>query len=341
MSKNVLALVPPILAVVVVLLSLLRRDQTVNPELVRDHSRRIVNHSWKYGSESPARKQTTHTVVMIPSPIQWSDRRARVNEEFVRGKWNRSQVVLVYILGTKTGARLEANIDYTTAMDTEIKFYGDEIQYVFSRCRDYGDERNNPNGTSATTCKVYEGFKHVSANYDSQFVWRGADDSYLNLHMWFRVAPQLPPGHLYFGSLRYVDRDADLALASQPLLQDAFAGLTHFGPYMVGMGFMVSASVADFIGTLKIPPKQVWCEDVMVGMWLLPFQVTWLQANRLGFPMLHRVDAVPVAREGMDVLLTHYMQAQDWQTIDDDGVIRFSEADDSLASILSRLSAFN
>jgi hypothetical protein len=144
-------------------------------------------------------------------------------------------------------------------------------------------------------------------------------------------------GNLYFGNQRIVDRDNDLYLGYQPLTQkESFYMLSHFGPYMHGMGFMLSSSVVNFLGTSKIPPKQTWCEDVMVGMWLLPYQVTWLDANAMHFPVLNRHLAVPMARSGHTMLLTHYMQDQDWETINESGMIMFTENDETMYYKLSK-----
>jgi hypothetical protein len=137
-------------------------------------------------------KTRTHTVVMMPSPMHSGGRRKLVNQQFLRGGWNRSQVVFIYVVGTRTGKSLEEEIPVTYAMRREVLKYRKTVQYLFTQCRDYGDEFNNPNGTSSTTCKVYEGFKYISSTYESQYVWRGADDSYLNLQMWFQVACKLP-----------------------------------------------------------------------------------------------------------------------------------------------------
>jgi hypothetical protein len=145
------------------------------------------------------------------------------------------------------------------------------------------------------------------------------------------LTKHLKQGHIYFGSPRAQDENSDdLLLSSQPEMQQQTFNMLHrFGPYMYGMGFMLSSSVVNFLGTASIPPKQTWCEDVMVGMWLLPYEVTWLDANKHGFPILDRRQAIPMARSGHAVLLTHYMQNQDWETISEDGVIVFTSHDES------------
>jgi hypothetical protein len=288
--------------------------------------------------ETVATRLQTHTVVMIPSPMHWGARRKYVNQQFLRGNWDPQTVVLIYILGTRTGQRLETPITPSDDMSSEVEEYRNQIEYVFSSCRDYGDEPNNPNGTSATTCKVYEGLKYISSKYESKYVWRGADDAYLNLQMWFRIVGQLPSGNLYFGDLRYSNGD-DLLLKRHPDMQrETFYMLERFGPYMGGIGYLMSSKVAEFIGTAIVPPKLTWCEDVMVGMWLLPYQVQWMDANANGYPMVNRQNAIVFGRDGKSVLLTHYIKPRDWETISSDGTIWFTSSDESwLLSIIRML----
>jgi hypothetical protein len=274
---------------------------------------------------------STHTVVMIPSPMKWGDRRELVNTQFLGQSWKTEQVVLVYFLGTRTGTQLEIYTPPSHEMLHEVNRYVHCVNYVFTPCRDWGDEINNPNGTSSTTCNVYEGLKYVDAMYESKYVWRSADDAYLNLHMWFQMEPLVPSGDIYMGYMRYVDgTEEDLKLSRQPLMQrETFSMLPRFGPYMSGMGYVLSASVAHFIATATIAPKLTWCEDVMVGMWLLPFQIRWIDSRDMNLPMVNRPEGVLYGRAGKSILLMHYMQEQDWDTIHPDGRILFSEEDDT------------
>jgi len=275
-------------------------------------------------------KLRVHTVVMIPTALSSGKRRKYVNDQFLRQEWRTQSVVMIYILGTRDGERLEKELNVSHELHNEIEKVAGRIHYFFSACRDEGDQMNNPNGTSATTCKVYEGFKHVYSMYVAEFVWRSADDAYLNLQMWFRVAALMPKGHLYFGRKRVPKRDDwDVQLNSQPDLQEqTLQGLEIFGPYMLGMGFLVSYSVVEFLAEIKIPPKLTWCEDIMVGMWLLPFNILWQDCKQMGIHMLNRQEAIEAlqsgaVKSGESILLVHYIQPQDWGTIEGDGRISF------------------
>ena len=240
-------------------------------------------------------------VMFIPTPIQWESRRRPVLRQFLRESWSNSQVQLLFVLGTKTGDRLEQDLD------TSVVQQHPGATYLFTECRDFGDERNNPNGTSSTTCKVYEACVHIAKHYETKYVWRGADDSYVNLKLFFQLMPILPKSQLYMGSVLEARKiQPDLLLSLQPSLGELF-NLYQFGGYMGGMGYVLSGDVAEFIGTLEIPPHQTWCEDVMVGMWLNPFRITKLQ-----------IPDIP-DYANLPPLFVHYMHTEWWFAIPEDG----------------------
>jgi hypothetical protein len=242
-------------------------------------------------------KHKTDVVMFVPTPVPWEDRRAAVHRQFVREGWHDRQVVLLFVLGT-------VNTDVSG-----VKVYA-QARYLHVPCYDEGDRFNEAGDQSATTCKVYEALKHVYAHYEARYVWRGADDSHVNLPYFFKMAHTLPASRLYYGRLRkdYEHKD-DLSLAQQPKLQELF-GLLQFGQYMLGMGFVFSYDVVEFVAELKIPPHLTWCEDVMVGMWLNPFQVRFVDAGLLfQDPCLEPVDFQ------RDYLLAHRMTPEQWRAL--------------------------
>jgi hypothetical protein len=257
---------------------------------------------------SNSSKIQTEVVVFIPSPVPWEDRRRWVHSQFQREGWSKNKVALLFVFGSRSGEKLKDTVDTSGV----VKYPGTENVVVY--CRDLGDEPNNPDDTSATTCKVYEALKHIVANYESKYVWRGADDSYLNLPFFFSdVTTSIPSKRVYLGRLRRTDfPSSDLLLSNQPLLRELF-GIYQFGQYMSGMGYMLTYDVAEFISSLKIPPHLTWCEDIMVGMWLLPFQITFLN-----YPGFHDLADGP-AQLGKEYLVVHRMKAEQWQRIDKKG----------------------
>ena len=90
----------------------------------------------------------------------------------------------------------------------------------------------------------------------------------------------------------------------QPALRELY-GLYQFGQLMYGMGFVMSIDVVEFIGAWTIPPHQTWIEDVMVGMWLKPFQISFTHHPGFHDQVFH------AAQPGVDYMVVHYMGA-DW-----------------------------
>ena len=261
----------------------------------------------------------TDIVVFVPSPVAWETRRKYVYEQFVHERLAPQQAILLFIFGnrtTTTGDDNNNNNELSTTSSVNMKGL---VQYqnatnVVVNCRDYGDEYDNPDDTSGTTCKVYKSLIYIVSNYRAKYVWRGADDSYLNLRFFISgVMPTLPKTRLYYGYLRSVNAvHVDMLLSNQPKLASLF-GLYQFGQYMLGGGYLLSFDVADFIASLKIPPHLTWCEDVMVGMWLNPFQVTFLHSQ-------HYIDqGGGTASNNVDYVLIHRMRADQWSHIDENG----------------------
>jgi len=262
-------------------------------------------------------REKTRVIIFIPSPVSFADRRTFVYQRFLREGWKRSEAIMFFVFGSRTGERLEYEIDVTPV-------YGEGIEFFISNCRDFGDEFNNPNGTSATTCKVYEAIKYIYRNFEAEFVWRGADDAYLNLKVFFSLIPELPNSRMWLGRqrpLKNIRKRSDTMLKHQPKLQKLF-GIEQFPPYMMGIGYAFSWDVVQHIASWHIPPHQTWCEDVMVGMWLNPFQI-----NRIDRPdLLRNRDHLTGSRQKL--LLIHYMHSKDWENIDDEGKLSVFEYDE-------------
>jgi len=259
-------------------------------------------------------------VVYIPSPIPWHARRRRVLEQFQRDRV--ADVDLLFILGTRQGGpALEEEADGLDAARFEARRHRHVARYLFTPCRDYGDEYNNANGTSSTTCKVYEALRYIAHAYAEappRFVWRGADDSYLDLRV-FRthVQPRLQTCRLFLGLLRFPDPRSsdDLLLADRQPNLYALYGLTRFGKYMLGAGFCMSWDVVHFLGTATIPPRQTWCEDVMVGQWLLFYNVDFVDIATAAPGVLMLVNAAGMPAPHLPVLLAHKMDAAQWDAL--------------------------
>jgi hypothetical protein len=261
-------------------------------------------------------KIKTDVVIFVPTPMQWGERRKYVYNQFVKEGWKHEQAILIFVFGSRDGEDLTQSINTSS-----IERYPLAVNLV-TDCRDMdrGQEYNNPSDTSATTCKVYKALKHIGNAYEARYVWRGADDSYVNLRYFFaHVMHTIPTERLFMGRLRRADTiQDDLLLEKQPRLRELY-GIYQFGQYMHGMGFLFSFDVVQFIAAFTITPHLTWCEDVMVGMWLNPFQITFM--DRTDFLCLNNFPNT--LQPDRDYLVVHYMTPKLWDSIGMDG--RFYE----------------
>jgi len=261
--------------------------------------------------------------MFVPTPINAVRKRALVYRQFLREKWNSSDAIIVFVVGSKTGPRLDEDLNMTSIVAEQSA----GIPIFVSNCRDYGDEVNNANGTSSTTCKVYEGVKYAYQHYDAEYLFRGADDAYVNLKLFFEVAATIAPERKpwWMGQLRVpIDhvRSHDLQLSKQPALQKLY-GMFMFGQYMLGCGYVFTWDVAEHIAKWTIPPHQTYAEDVIVGMWLNPFRIEKIH-DEPNFDYLDSMRKYHVTAK--TAILIHYVLTErEWNSIDDAGVFHVSD----------------
>ncbi len=261
--------------------------------------------------------------MFVPTPIDAVRKRARVYRQFLRERWNSSDAIIVFVVGSKAGPRLEEDLNMTSIVAEQSA----GIPIFVSNCRDYGDEVNNANGTSSTTCKVYEGVKYAYQHYDAEYLFRGADDAYVNLKPFFEVAATIAPERKpwLMGQLRVPTdnvRSHDLQLSKQPALQKLY-GMFMFGQYMLGCGYVFTWDVAEHIAKWTIPPHQTYAEDVIVGMWLNPFRIEKIH-DEPNFDYLDAMRKYHVAAK--TAILIHYVLTErEWNSIDDAGVFHVSD----------------
>lgn len=269
----------------------------------------------------PADSSSPDIVIYIPSCIPWIERRRQVLRK-MRSELQGAH--LYFIFGTKQGKTLDQEVDGldTARAEAARERRGSPVRYLFTECRDHGDEFDNPNGTSSTTCKVYEALRHIAHAYADtppRFVWRGADDAYLDLGVFRQnVMPGLQTCRLFLGDRWFPSphNHEDLNLYDQQPHLYALYGLKKFGQYMQGMGFCMSWDVARHIGTLSIPPRLTWCEDVMVSQWLLFYDVDFVDIRSTAPNVqmwVNSKETYKIAQHpGALALVAHKMSAGQW-----------------------------
>jgi len=257
-------------------------------------------------------KINTSIVMFVPTVISWEDRRRSFYKQFDKENWMPSDVILIFVVGTRNGNKLLEKADSSGL----IKY--PKASYHLTPCRDYGDELDNPDGTSSTICKVYEGIKHIVKNFQATWVWRVDNDSYLNLQLFFgSIKHMLPTELLYYGKLQNV-----------PIQQTESVKLPfRLGNYMSGAGYLLTFDVATLIASFNIPPHFVSFEDVMMGMWLNPFQIQFLAGGDLFHDLLDGA-----VESNSDHLLVHRVFDELWDCIDSNG--RFMKTNQGKCDVL-------
>ena len=279
----------------------------------------VLDYSKRLGCLAQEYSKKTDIVIYIPSPAQWEARRRQVMRK-MRPELGGAHVW--FIVGTLDGPRLERQAQGLAAVRKEAAEEPSPlVRYRFVPCRDFGDEPDNPNGTSSTTCKTYEALKFIAAHYASdppRFVWRGADDAYLDLGVFrARIAPRLQTCRLFFGRVRFPTPldSQDLELyPRQPKLYALF-GISKFGKYVAGMGFLMSWDVVQFVGQSPIPPRLTWCEDVMVGQWLLFYDIDFVDFRSVN-PRVGMVNGDEPPEHFPAILLAHRLSKAQWTALE-------------------------
>jgi hypothetical protein len=289
---------------------------------------RIRSHTLYQVKPQKIDKISTEVVVMMPSPVHWRNRRDPINKIYDQQQWPAHKVQFFYVLGSRENSDPNSLVNMSTLYDEMEDYkYFQNLRYYVSDCIDFKDDENNPKGVSGTSCKVFRGLQYVSNTYRNyKYVWRGADDAYINLQtFFFKVMPTLdknPNPAIYMGKLfRNTEYNYLLNIGLyKPYLRDSWH-VSDFGDYMFGMGFLLSQPVVDMIAKWNIEPWQTWCEDVVVGEWLRPFQIDWIHAKDRGWMMDHRwaFDATNCQKQ----LLVHYPEKGDWEDIDALGNMQF------------------
>jgi len=271
-------------------------------------------------------KTHTEVVMFIPSPMEWKERRRIRNLRFLMDNYSSEQIQMFYVIGDRAGDDLGIQLDLSAIKEEEQSYSMHlNLRYVYTDCRDLGEDFGNPNGTSSTSCKVYRAMKYAYQNYVFKYLWRGSEDAYINFKAFFqKLVFELPPPPFYVGYMRnhMHGNDGDLQLSRQPLLQAYVWKMKEFGSYMTGMGFMVSYDVARFVDALTIQPHQSWCEDVVVGAWFMPFKIRWVDVNSETSLIMGNRDAFHMYN-CKSQLLVHYVQESDWFNVDGDGNLMY------------------
>lgn len=270
-----------------------------------------------------------HTMVLIvPTPYAWGERRVFLRAQFKRSVGllpPGSSAVLVFVIG----GTLPPGVPPLEA-----------DEHLAPHCADMDKNGGWDMDTehSATTCKVLAGISLATATWRFHFLARVGDDAYFRLDAFLK---RVAPVHLGAGEnlalALWMSGGHTNAITSEWMGGPPTFPLDGHGPYMGGMGYIVSynvslawATTAALTGLLDGAP-----EDLLTGAWLQP--MGHVRFARVNSPCFHNV-AVPVHAPKAFLpwtksrhwgaapctgtsLLMHYMNKQLWESIDDKGLL--------------------
>ena len=181
----------------------------------------------------------------------------------IRGTWmydappDEVQVTLKFLLGTK-GVTLEQ----MDSLSSEEDMFHDLLILT-----------HHKEAYSNLTGKVLQGIVWADQNLDFDYLVKVDDDSYvsvrpLNSALRHRLCC---PSHLYWG---YFTGHA-VPLSAGRWAERHWTMCPHYLPYAMGGGYILSRHVVSLIGRFHEHFKFYSNEDVSLGSWLAPFNITY------------------------------------------------------------------
>ena len=222
----------------------------------------------------------------------------------------RDEAQLYFFLGSY-GWGGEPGNDPNGTLRAEQGLHNDIVQVD---CMDFFTDMRILTDQGGATCKVYESLKWASSRYDFDYVARVGDDAYFNARLF--LSSGFTTTRLYLGNLRRVqngDSDLDLKVVYPEVDRDF--GLRTPPDYMHGMGCIFTSDVVHHIATTVIPPRINFIEDVVVGLWVTPFQIEKQHSDLFQVRQALSIGPHP------EMILVHYMRPIDWENIDEEGVL--------------------
>lgn len=218
----------------------LRGDNSTHEVIYIRNNHVVVERSGRLrGRIREGSREKTRMVVYISTPIAWVKRRTAQNRRFKMENWRRDEVVFLYVFGMRDVKQLENSVDYSSLMNEQ------DIEFVGTPCKDFGEDKDDPTDTGSMACKNFEVLRFIYHYFDADYVWKCDSDSYLNIRYFFEIAEtELKNKEAWwFGNLRTIRQapprpDVDLLLERQPKLQKLY-NIHQFPHYMRGGGVCI------------------------------------------------------------------------------------------------------
>ena len=180
----------------------------------------------------------------------------------IRGTWihdiprERLQVTLRFLVGAKN-----LSSEHVSALTSEADMFHDIL--FFS---DHKDTYSN------LTAKVLMALTWADRNLDFDYLIKADDDSYVRVNKIDAALRELKcPPRLYWG---YFIGHAVPETAGR-WAEKHWTQCPHYLPYAMGGGYVLSRAIVGLLGRFHTRFKQYSNEDVSLGSWLAPFDVTY------------------------------------------------------------------
>ena len=167
----------------------------------------------------------------------------------------------------------------------------------------------------ALSCKVLLAIQYLWEHYRFKYIARVPNDAYFRHdYFWSDIHPTLPQDEpLYIGRFRTGGE-----VMEEPIRE--VLGLTHYPSYALGMGYLLTYDVAEYIARASriLPFHTGFPEDAIVAVWL-----EGTRTKRIHLPdHFHDANGRGANSKQCDerTVVVHYMTTDLWKRIDEKGV---------------------
>jgi galactosylxylosylprotein 3-beta-galactosyltransferase len=199
---------------------------------------------------SPKDIQAFLTFLILTGP-KYYDRRNTIRETWLSNL--PSDVKAYFVIGTATLLPEElGTLEYENSLHEDLILL-----------RDFYDSYFN------LTAKVLKSFEWVDRNVETKFVFKGDDDSFVNVDRLYQELTRIQCDNLYWG---FFDGRANVKKTGQWAEKD-WVVCDHYLPHARGGGYVLASKLVSFIAQNSQLLKRYNSEDVSVGAWLAPLDV--------------------------------------------------------------------
>ncbi|KAK3593254.1 hypothetical protein CHS0354_012344 [Potamilus streckersoni] len=206
----------------------------------------------------PAKNISTFLIILIMSVPGNKQNRAVIRETWASSL--PKEVIMKFVIGVGDLAT-----DGKILLSEENGYHNDLLMLQFF----------NESYTSLTE-KLIESFKWIDKNVHFQFLFKGDEDTFIRVNVLLEELKSKPKNRLYWG---FFDGRAHIKTKGKWQEKDWFL-CDRYLPYAVGGGYVLSSDLVHYIAINSKVLKVYKSEDVSVGTWLGPLDITRVHDTR-------------------------------------------------------------